>query len=117
MSSYGSISNWTLEQEAKFNTTLPTSNTAIFTENFEPEKEIEWLSIYVCFSVSGILRVTRTVGTTTVNEDLYGGSVLTANSAYVFALPVASGQAVNFIYSATGGTIKSFIVSAHRGVV
>lgn len=96
----------------------PTPKAAIFSTSL-PAAESNWLStgitstntpcylrIYVSVSVAGVLRVVRTIGSTTITENLNSGTALVANSAYMFTIEMRAGDSINIRYSTTSGTIN-----------
>lgn len=88
-----------------FNTALPTAELGWLTTAITPTNTPSYLRIYVCVSVAGILRVARTVSSTTVTENLNDSVALTASSAYTFTVPWRIGDSINIRYSVTSGTI------------
>jgi hypothetical protein len=91
-----------------------TANTNIFSSDLTPTNSPTTFRIYACLNTSGVLTVRRTRGGTTVSELLNGGSALYANAAYMFDVPVESGEAVNVQYSvnATAVSLKVLEVPA-----
>lgn len=77
--------------------------------------DTSYLRIYACMSIPGKLRVARTVGETTVTEDLNGSNALTPDAAYMFSVDIQPGDKINFKYSTTGGTIKTLRVNEIGG--
>jgi hypothetical protein len=65
--------------------------------------------IYITLSVGGVLSVERSVGGTTVAEQLNSGNALTANCAYIFDIVVDSGETINF-QTSVAATILKFSV-------
>ncbi len=88
-----------------FNTALPAAESGWLSNAITPSESPSYIRIYVCVSVGGILRIARTISTTTVVENLNGGIALTASAAYLFTIPYRIGDSINIRYSATGGTI------------
>jgi hypothetical protein len=95
-----------IAKAAVFNTALPTAEASLLGDDITPTNSPSILRIYVCISVAGVLRVARTVGATTVTEDLNGGTALAAGAGYMFDVEWRSGDSVNFRYSVTTGTIN-----------
>jgi len=92
-----------------FNTALPSAEANWLATDITPTNSPSYLRIYVCVSVAGVLRVARTVGGTTVTENLNAGNNLSADCGYMFDVPWRSGDSINFRYSVTTGTIKRLI--------
>ena len=101
---------------AIFNTALPTAETGWLGSAITPTNSPSYLRIYVCVSVSGVLRVARTVGATTVTEDLNSGGALAANAAYMFTVPWRTGDSINIRYSVTTGTIYILRIEEIGGI-
>jgi len=76
-----------------------------------------WFRVYGTFTQAGKLKVERTVGATTVEETLYGGSDIPAGVAFLQDIPVFSTELINFRH--TGGVaadgISYFIVDEYSG--
>jgi len=98
-----------------FNTALPAAEASLLGADISATNSPTYFRVYAAFSVSGILRVARTVGGVTVVENLYASNPLTANSGYMFTIPVRSGDTVNFRYSVTAGTTLTFDVNEISG--
>lgn len=92
------------------NTALPSAEYGLLTTSITPTNTPSYIRIYVCISVGGVLRIARTVSTTTVVENLNGGIALTASASYLFTVPYRVGDSINIRYSATGGTIYTLRV-------
>ncbi|GAI77153.1 unnamed protein product, partial [marine sediment metagenome] len=89
-----------LAKASIFNTALPAAETNWIGTDITPTNSPSYLRIYVCVSVTGILRVARTVGAT-VTEDLNSGADLVAGAAYLFTVPWRTGDSINIKYSVT----------------
>lgn len=89
-----------------FNTALPLAEADWLGAAIVPTNSPSYLRIYVCVTVSGVLRVARTVGGVTVTENLNDGVALVANSAYMFTVEWRTGDSINLRYSVTGGVIN-----------
>jgi len=87
-----------------FNQTV-TANTNIFSTDISPQFNPSVFRIYATFNASGNLIVTRTKSGVTVNETLNGGTVLNANSAYIFDVIVELGETINLQYSANAAAL------------
>jgi hypothetical protein len=61
-------------------------------------------------NTAGVLSVRRTQGATTVSEQLNGGASLIANASYIFDVMVATGQTINFQYSAIGTVLSCIVI-------
>ena len=59
-------------------------------------------------AAAGILRVARTVGGVTVDENLNSANALVANAAYIFDVEWRTGDSLNFEYSVTDANILVF---------
>ena len=71
---------------------------------------------YACFDTIGTLSVIVSNGSTTVTENLNGGSNLTAGSAYMFDIPCFADETINFQHSASStGIINRFVVDEFGG--
>lgn len=99
-----------------FNTALPAAEADILGTDITPTDSPSYLRIYFVCAISGILRVARTVGGTTIDENLNAGVALTANAAYMFTVPWRTGDGIDFQYSATGGNILTLDVVEVSGV-
>jgi hypothetical protein len=99
-----------------FNTALPAADNNLLAAALTPFTSPSYLSIYVCSSIAGILRVRRTQGGVTISENLNSGTALVAASAYGFTVPFRKEDAINFWFSTTGGTMLAFVVNEH-GVI
>jgi hypothetical protein len=95
-----------IAKAALFNTALPTAESNWLASDITPTNSPSYLRIYVCVSVAGVLRVARTVGATTITENLNSGSSLAADAAYMFDVAWRSDDSINIRYSVTTGTIK-----------
>ncbi len=95
---------------ALFNEALPAAEGNWLATAIAPTNSPSYLRIYVCVSVTGVLRVARTIAATTVTEDLNAGSNLAANAAYMFTVPWRTGDSINLRYSVTTGTIRRLLV-------
>ena len=104
-------------QTSIFNTALPTADTNLLASDLTPNLSRGYLRIYACISVSGILKLRRTRGATTVTELLNAGSALTASAAYMFDIHWRSGDSINLQYSVTTGTIYVLAIDEFGGGV
>jgi len=98
-----------------FNTALPAAEAPWLGADITPTNSPSYLRIYACVSVTGILRVARTIGGTTLTEDLNSGTALVADAAYMFTVPWRSGDSINIRYSVTTGTIKRLLIDEIGG--
>jgi hypothetical protein len=105
-----------IAKAAIFNTALPTAEADWLTSAITPTNSPSYLRIYVCVSVSGVLRVARTIGATTITEDLNSGGALAVNAAYMFTVPWRSGDSINLRYSVTTGTIYILRIEEIGGI-
>ncbi len=108
-----SITVQTIAPNAKaavFNTALPAAEAAWLAAAISPTNSPSHIRIYVCVSVAGVFRVARTIGATTLVEDLNSGVALTAGAGYMFEVPWRSADSINFRYSVTAGTINRLLV-------
>jgi len=87
-----------------------TADTDIFGSNLTPTNSPTTFRIYVCFDAAGVLTVRRTSGGTTVSEQLNSGTTLTANAAYIFDVPVESGESINLQYSVNATALKIMVL-------
>ena len=99
-----------------FNTALPAANTDILGTDITPTNSPSYIRIYVVVTVAGVLNVMRDVGGTIVTEKLNSGAALTANAAYMFAVPWRTGDSINIQYTATGGNILIIDIIEAQGV-
>jgi len=76
-----------------------TAGANILSSGLSPSNSPTVFRIYACFDTSGVLSVVRTKDTTTVTEQLNGGSSLSANSSYIFDIIVESDETINLRYS------------------
>ena len=98
-----------------FNTALPAAEANWLGSDVEPTNSPSYLRIYACVSVTGILRVARTIGGTTLTEDLNSGTALVAGAAYLFTVPWRTGDSINIRYSVTTGTITRLLIDEIGG--
>ena len=75
------------------------AGTDIFAPDLEPTESPTTFRIYACFDTGGVLTVRRTVGATTVPENLNGGANLTAGASYFFDVAVSYGEKINLQYN------------------
>ena len=94
-----------------FNTALPAANSNLLGADLTPTNPICVFKIYVNCSISGNLIARRTRGGTTVSETL---GALTAATSANFAIPVDTGEAINFWLSTTTGTMVKLQVTEAR---
>jgi hypothetical protein len=94
-----------------FNTALPTAGVALAGDGVYINGSHRAVYINVAFSsdVSAILTLTRTVGATTKNHNLNGGTAIPAGSLYQATVLVAPGQTLNLTYAGTTGTYELLI--------
>lgn len=115
----GDLANLTklipLAKAAIFNTALPDAEANWLGSDIEPTNSPSYLRIYACVSVTGILRVARTIDAVTVTEDLNSGTSLVADAAYMFTVPWRTGDSINVRYSVTTGTIKRLLIDEIGG--
>ncbi|GAI61328.1 unnamed protein product, partial [marine sediment metagenome] len=104
-----------IAKAAIFNTALPAAEANWLGSDIEPTNSPSYLRIYACVSVTGILRVARTVGGVTVTEDLNSGTALVADAAYMFTVPWRTGDGIDIRYSVTTGTIKRLLIDEIGG--
>lgn len=104
-----------IAKAAIFNTALPGAEANWLGSDITPTNSPSYLRIYACVSVTGILRVARTVGAVTVTEDLNSGTALVAGAAYLFTVPWRSGDGINIRYSVTTGTINRLLIDEIGG--
>jgi len=88
----------------------------IFAANLEPTESPTTFRIYACFDDGGVLTVRRTVGATTVLENLNGGANLAANASYFFDIAVHYGEEINLSYN-IGAQCLSLKVWEVKGVI
>ncbi len=98
-----------------FNTALPAAEANWLGSDITPTNSPSYLRIYACVSVTGILRVARTVGGVPVTEDLNSGTDLVAGAAYMFTVPWRTGDSINIRYSVTTGTINRLLIDEIGG--
>lgn len=91
---------------ALFNSALPAAEAALLGADITPTTSPSILRIYVCVTVAGIFRVVRTVGGVAVVENLNSGNALTLGASYMFDIEWRTGDAINFRYSVTAGTMN-----------
>jgi hypothetical protein len=104
-----------IAKAALFNTALPAAEANWLGSDITPTNSPSYLRIYACVSVAGILRVARTIGGTTLTENLNSGNNLVAGAAYMFTVPWRSGDSINIRYSVTTGTINRLLVDEIGG--
>jgi hypothetical protein len=105
-----------IAKAALFNTALPAAEADWLASAITPTNSPSYLRIYVCVSVSGVLRIARTIGATTLTEDLNSGGALAADAAYMFTVPWRTGDSINLRYSVTAGTIKILRIEEIGGI-
>lgn len=93
-----------------FNTATPGSTVELLPLGITVTDGTTILTVYCCFSASGVLSVERTVGGVTVSEKLNSGDALDAGCAYMFDVSIQSDTTINFKYSAGTGTTYIFVV-------
>lgn len=98
-----------------FNTALPAAEANWVGTDISPTNSPSYIRVYACVSVTGILRVARTVGGVTVTEDLNSGADLVADAAYMFTVPWRTGDSINIRYSVTTGTINRLLIDEIGG--
>mgnify|MGYP001602911142 CR=1 FL=1 len=98
-----------------FNTALPAAEAAWLGTAIIPYVEPSYMEVYVCVSITGIFRVARTKGATTIVEDLNSGVALVAGSKYAFTVECRMLESIDFRYSTTGGTILKLTVDEFGG--
>ena len=93
-----------------FNTTI-TDSTNILQNDIEPSTNPCIFRIYISVGSSGVLKVLRTSGAITIQEDLNEGVALTANSAYIFDIIVDKTESINLMYyiDGTGSTTATLL--------
>jgi hypothetical protein len=106
-----------IAKAALFNTALPAAEANWLASDITPTNSPSYFRIYACVSVTGVLRVVRTQGATTVTENLNGGNSLTAGASYLFDIPVRSGDSINLRYSVTTGTIYCCVIDEFGAAV
>lgn len=104
-----------IAKAAIFNTALPAAEANWLGSDISPTNSPSYIRIYVCVSVTGILRVVRTVSEVTVTEDLNSGTALVAGAAYLFTVPWRTGDSINIRYSVTTGTINRLLIDEIGG--
>ncbi len=105
-----------IAKAAIFNTALPDAEANWLGDDIEPTNSPSYLRIYACVSVTGILRVARTVGGVPITEDLNSGTALVADAAYMFTVPWRTGDSINIKYSVKNtGTIKRLLIDEIGG--
>ena len=92
-----------------FNTAV-TANANILAGDITPTNAPTLFRIYATFSASGVFSVKRSVGATTVTENMNQGNALVANASYIFDIMVDSGESINFIYSVNATCLKLSVV-------
>lgn len=97
-----------------FNTAV-TGGTNIFASDISPTNTPTHFRIYACFDTAGVLSVQRTVGATTISENLNEGANLTANSPYLFDIVVDSGETINLQYSVNATALKISVIEISGG--
>ena len=93
-----------------FNTALPAAEADWIATAITPTNSPSYLRIYVCASVAGVFRVARTIGASTLTENMNAGGNLVAGAGYLFTVPWRTGDSINVRYSVTGGTINRLII-------
>jgi hypothetical protein len=92
-----------------FNTAI-SANTNIFSSDLSPTNSPTTFRIYACFNASGVLTVKRTKASTTVSEQLNGGTALNANASYIFDIIVETGETINLQYSVAATAVVLKVV-------
>lgn len=99
-----------------FNQPLPAAETNLIPVSITPALELSTLRLYVCFDVAGVLRISRTrPGEMLLTEDLNTGALLVAGASYMFDILWSGTDQVNFLYGASPGTIRRFLVHEMGG--
>lgn len=99
-----------------FNTVLPAANNDLIGTDIVPTTSPSYIRIYTVMSVSGVLNVMRTVGGNTITEQLNNGIALTADAAYMFAIPWRTGDSINVQYTVTAGNTLILDIVEAQGV-
>lgn len=99
-----------------FDTVLPAADTDLLVSDIEPTASPSYIRIYAAFTIVGVLSVMRDVGGNVVAEQLNNGAELTANAAYMFAVPWRTGDSINIQYSETGGDTLILDIIEAEGV-
>jgi len=97
-----------IAKAAIFNTALPAAEAGWLGAAISPTNSPSFLRIHVTVAAAGILRVARTVGGVTVDENLNSANALVANAAYIFDVEWRTGDSLNFEYSVTDANILVF---------
>lgn len=97
-----------IEKAVIHNTALPGIGTNFLATDITPTNSPSAFLISVGISVTGNLSVvyTRALNAQTLILNPIAGPALSAASFYLFEITVHSGDSINFVYSATGGTIQ-----------
>ena len=95
-----------------FNGTLPAQNASLLASDITTVETVSYLNVYVVLSVAGVFSAKRKRGTTTLTEKMNGNVNLTAGCAYMFTVPIRSGDSINFSSSTTGGTYTLIVDEA-----
>ncbi len=102
------ISSVPIEKANLHNQALPAINTNWLAADITPTNYPTTFSVEVAVSIAGNFSATVTNGGNTqiVMFNVVSGPALIAGGLYIFNLLVHNGDSVNFVYSATGGTIQ-----------
>jgi len=82
----------------------------IFAAGLTPTNSPTIFRIYAVFNAAGVLSVARTRAGTTVLEQLNGGINLNANAAYLFDVPVETGDSINLRYSVAATALRVLVM-------
>ncbi len=94
-----------IEKANVISTSLPIAESNILSTDISPTNSPSYIRIYICVSVAGVFRIARTIGNSTITENMNSGNNLTPDAAYIFTSEWRSNDTLNFRYSVTSGTI------------
>lgn len=98
-----------------FNTACPGSTHNLLTTSISSVDNY-YLRVYACFSAAAKLKAITTVASVESTEILNADTNLTAGAAYMFDIPIHTGESINFRYTAaTTDTTLKFNVDKYTG--
>lgn len=90
-----------------FNTACPGSTKDLLSSGITAT-EHNYLRVYACFSAAAKFKAIRTVSSVESTEIMNADTNLTAGAAYIFDIPISTGETLNFRFTAatTDSTLK-----------
>jgi hypothetical protein len=94
-----------------------TANANILNPDITPTGiPLAWFVVYGVFQLAGRLKIVRSRNNVSLSEILNEDTDLKANAAYMFIVPVYTGESINIQYSTTTTASKLSILEVNREV-